>query len=261
MRKAFVFMVLAALILAVPARAQDKRVDVNIGGGYTFALSDVKDQLGNGYNFNLGVTIWATPMIGIQAEYSFNGLGEKQITIPTVPTPPGLPCPPTGCGDIATGPFFADMNMQYGNFNLVFRPHTEGTAHPYVVAGLGVYLSAREGDDAVGRLRAGVLRSVVVLLRAGRLGTGRRDRRLAQFDGLRDGFRRGRQRQAGRQRLVLRRGPVPLHLGSRGQGLDGQVCTARRRVSSSRSRSACASNLIHTRPGRAANGVRRRMPT
>ena len=67
MRKAFVFMVLAALILAVPARAQDKRVDVNIGGGYTFALSDVKDQLGNGYNFNLGVTIWATPKIGIQA--------------------------------------------------------------------------------------------------------------------------------------------------------------------------------------------------
>ena len=31
------------------------------------------------------------------------------------------------------------MNMQYGNFNLVFRPHTEGTAHPYIVAGLGVY--------------------------------------------------------------------------------------------------------------------------
>ena len=139
MRRAFVFLFLAALIVATPASAQDKRVDVNIGGGYTFALSDVKDQLGNGYNFNLGVTIWATPNIGIQAEYSFNGMGEKQISIPTTPTPPGLPCPPTGCNDIAQGPFFADMNMQYGDFNLVFRPHTEGAAHPYIVAGVGVY--------------------------------------------------------------------------------------------------------------------------
>jgi len=136
MRKVLAILFLAALVAAVPASAQDKRAEVNIGGGYTFALSDVKEHLGNGYNFNLGVTIWASPTIGIQAEYGFNGLGEKEVGLNL---PPGIGCPPTGCGDIAQGPFFADMNMQYGNFNLVFRPQMEGAARPYVVAGVGVY--------------------------------------------------------------------------------------------------------------------------
>jgi opacity protein-like surface antigen len=140
MRKVLAILFLAALVAAVPASAQDKRAEVNIGGGYTFALSEVRDHLGDGYNFNIGVTIWATPFIGIQAEYGFNGLGEKQIDLSGVtPTPPITPCPPTGCGDIAEGPFFADMNMQYGDFNVVIRPKPEGAARPYIIAGVGVY--------------------------------------------------------------------------------------------------------------------------
>jgi opacity protein-like surface antigen len=130
MRRVSAFVFVAALIAAVPASAQDKKVDVNIGGGYTASLSDVRDHLGDGYNFDIGLTINLTPAIGIQAEYSFNGLGEKQVNLPVSVQP------------IAGGtdqPFYADMNMQYGNFNLVFKPKPEGKARPYLVAGLGVY--------------------------------------------------------------------------------------------------------------------------
>ena len=117
-----VLLILVAMA-AAPASAQDeKRVNFSIGGGYTFALSDIRDYLGDGYNVNLGLTFNVTPVLGIQAEYSFNGLGEKQLDVPG-----------------AEVPLFANMNMQYGNFNVVIKPPVEGKARPYVVAGMGVY--------------------------------------------------------------------------------------------------------------------------
>jgi opacity protein-like surface antigen len=134
MRKVLAFLFVAALVAAVPASAQDKLVNVNIGGGYTFALSEVREHLGDGYNFNLGVTFNITPVIGFQVEYGFNGLGEKQVQLPA-----GVPLPPNPPNEIAEGPFFADMNMQYGDFNLVVRPPTEGKVKPYLVTGVGVY--------------------------------------------------------------------------------------------------------------------------
>jgi opacity protein-like surface antigen len=130
MRRVVAFLFVAALAAAAPVSAQDKLVDVNIGGGYTAALSEESDHFGNGYNFNLGVTFNVTPIIGIQAEYSFNGLGEKQITLPVSPTPSGV---------VTDTPFFANMNMQYGSFNAIIKPPTEGMARPYLVAGVGVY--------------------------------------------------------------------------------------------------------------------------
>ena len=126
MRRVVACLFVAALLTPGLARAQDKRVEVNIGGGYTFSLSDVRKQLGDGYNIDFGLTINATPVIGFQMEYSYNGLGKKQID------PANLP-------DGTTSQVFADMNMQYGDFNLVFRPPTSGKAKPYIVAGMGVY--------------------------------------------------------------------------------------------------------------------------
>jgi opacity protein-like surface antigen len=130
MRRVLAFLFLAALIAAVPAGAQEKRVDVNIGAGYTSTLSDIKNYLGGGYNFNLGITVWATPAVGVQAEYGFNGLGEKQVDLPVSDTPAGV---------TTNKPFFGDMNMQYGDFNLVVRSPREGAAQPYLIAGVGVY--------------------------------------------------------------------------------------------------------------------------
>lgn len=140
MGKVTASLAVALLLAAVPARAQvdEKKVNVNIGGGYTFTSGEVRNHLGDGYNFNLGLTFNVTPVVGIQAEYSFNGLGQKQLRA-LQPTPPIAGCPPGGCGNISEGPFFGDMNMQYGDFNLVFHPKTQGAAKPYVVAGMGVY--------------------------------------------------------------------------------------------------------------------------
>jgi hypothetical protein len=97
-----------------PARAQDpdKPVTVQIGGGYTWTLSDVRDYLGDGYNFNIGVTWEASKAIGVEGLYSFNGLGTKDFSLP-VASVPGAPGVPT--------PFTPDMNMQYGTASLVFK--------------------------------------------------------------------------------------------------------------------------------------------
>jgi opacity protein-like surface antigen len=119
-----------AVSMATSARAQDKPVSVNLGAGYTFSLSDVRDHLGDGYNVNFGLTFRVTEKVGIQGEYSFNGLGEKRIDLPAVNPPPG---------ETLVRDVFADMNMQYGNANLVFRPKSEGRARPFIVAGFGLY--------------------------------------------------------------------------------------------------------------------------
>ena len=96
-----VTVLVVSLLAAVPyvAQAQEKRVNVSFGGGYTQPNAEVSDYLGGGYNFNFGVQINITPVISIEGMYSFNGLGEKQTQHQRVPTantrerhPHGLVC-------------------------------------------------------------------------------------------------------------------------------------------------------------------------
>lgn len=110
-------------------QAQDRPVQVSLGGGWTIPNSDVKDHLGDGYNFNFGVQVNVSPVIGIEGLYSFNGLGEKRISIPVSPNPGDTPVPTD---------FFANMNMQYGTANIVLRA-PEGNVRPYGLIGMGVY--------------------------------------------------------------------------------------------------------------------------
>ena len=117
----------------------------------------MKDHLGNGYNFNFGVEVKVTPVIGIEGLYSFNGLGDKRISIPVSGTPGGATVPTD---------FFADMNMQYGTVNLVVQK-PDGAVRPYGLVGHGRLLSAHQSDDARRGLCAGILRSVVVRLLPG----------------------------------------------------------------------------------------------
>jgi opacity protein-like surface antigen len=128
--KTLVTLAVSALtVLPVTAQAQDKKVYVSLGGGATIPNSEVKDHLGNGFNFNFGVEVKVTPVIGIEGLYSFNGLGDKQISIPVSGTPGG-PSVPTD--------FFAGMNMQYGTANLVVQK-PDGAVRPYGLVGMGVY--------------------------------------------------------------------------------------------------------------------------
>ena len=151
------------LLTALPAGAlaQEQRVNFSIGGGYTAPNSDVRDHLGDGYNFNLGLQVNVSPVIGIEGVYSYNGLGDKQITLPVS----GQPIE----GGVPTD-FFGSMNMQYGTANLIVQK-PDGGVRPYGLVGMGVYYRPVKVSTP-GVDRAGLLRSVVVLLRARRIRPG-----------------------------------------------------------------------------------------
>jgi len=129
-RTRFVWLVAGMLaIVATSAQAQDKKVVGSFGAGYTAPNSTVRDHLGDGYNVTFGVEYKITPVIGIEGLYSFNGLGQKRISIPVSPTP-GAPPVPTD--------FFGDMNMQYGTASLIIQ-QPQGQVRPYGIVGAGVY--------------------------------------------------------------------------------------------------------------------------
>jgi opacity protein-like surface antigen len=132
MRQTTIFVMAIALTgsMVTSAAAQDDRkVNFILGGGYTAPNSEVRDHLGDGYNFNIGLQVNVTPVIAIEGLYSFNGLGSKQISLPVSPTP--------NAGGVPTD-FSADMNMQFGSANLVFQK-PDGGVRPYGLAGMGVY--------------------------------------------------------------------------------------------------------------------------
>jgi hypothetical protein len=133
MRKNFFVCVAVLVVTAFPlaARAQEPKAGVfTIGGGYTAPNAEVSDRLGDGYNFIIGGQFNATPIFGIEGLYSFNGLGDKQISIPVFDTPDDTVGTPTD--------FFASMNMQYGTVAAVLQA-SEGKVRPYGLTGLGVY--------------------------------------------------------------------------------------------------------------------------
>jgi len=120
------------LVTAMPfaAEAQEKRGLFIIGGGYSSPNAEVSEHLGDGYNFTIGAQVNATPTFGIEGLYSFNGLGEKRISIPVFATPLEGAGTPTD--------FFGSMNMQYGTISAVLQdPH--GKVRPYGLTGMGVY--------------------------------------------------------------------------------------------------------------------------
>ena len=162
MRYKMLFVLVASALAILPgkAQAQDKKAHFTLGGGFTVPNSSVKDHFGNGYNFNIGFDVDATPAIGIEGLYSFNGLGQKQISLPVSPTPSG--------GGVPTD-FFADMNMQYGTVNVIFQK-PEGSTRPYGLVGMGVYLPAGQSHHAWRRLCPWLLRPLVLRLLSGRMG-------------------------------------------------------------------------------------------
>ena len=125
----FLATVILGTLAPVGAQAQDKRVHVSLGGGFTVPNGEVADRLGNGYNFNFGVDVAVTPVFAIEGLYSFNGLGEKEISIPVAPC--------EGCSGVPTN-FFGSMNMQYGTVSgIIQKP--DGPVRPYGLVGMGVY--------------------------------------------------------------------------------------------------------------------------
>lgn len=130
MRNQALFIVMAGLLVVTTgAEAQEKRLNVSFGGGFTAPNSEVRDHLGDGYNFTVGLQVNVTPVIGIEGQYGFNGLGDKRISIPVSATPVASAVPTD---------FFGSMNMQYGTASLVVQ-RPEGGVRPYGLVGMGVY--------------------------------------------------------------------------------------------------------------------------
>ena len=121
----------AAAMAATTAAAQDvKPVQLTIGGGWTGVYGAAKDHLGGAGNFTLGILFNVNPVFSVQGEYAWNGAKKKRLSLPVEPTPVG--------GAVPTD-FFADGNMQYGDFNVLVHAKTQGKAKPYGIIGAGVY--------------------------------------------------------------------------------------------------------------------------
>lgn len=123
--------VTAVVIAAAPVAAQDvKPVQVTIGGGFTGVYGAAADHIGNGGNFTLGVLFHLNPLVALQGEYGWNGMKKKELLLPVSVNPL----------DATTNEsFFADGNMQYGDFNVLLSPPVNYRASPYFITGLGVY--------------------------------------------------------------------------------------------------------------------------
>jgi opacity protein-like surface antigen len=131
-RTMLVLFLVAGVVAATPlaAQAQDSRVHFTFGGGYTQPNAEVSDRLGGGYNFNFGLDVQVNPVVSIEGLYSFNGLGDKRLSIPVHAQPVDSEGVPTD--------FFADMNMQYGTGSVIVQK-PEGSVRPYGLVGMGVY--------------------------------------------------------------------------------------------------------------------------
>jgi opacity protein-like surface antigen len=127
MRRIAGLLFVVALFASIPAQAQaqERKYYFNIGGGYTFSLSEVREHLGDGGNFALGATFMLNDWIGIQGEYGYTGLGEKRI-------PKDIP----GAG---VTNFDVHGSMHYGTANLVFGGRPARAIVTYFVGGVGVY--------------------------------------------------------------------------------------------------------------------------
>lgn len=130
MSKATASLVLGTLLAAAPVGAQERKFQVIVGGGYTPAVSDLRDSVADGFNFNLGFIFNVTDTVGIETEYSFNGFGQKRLAIPVSATPvgPGTPAD-----------FFAETKLHVVGVNVIVTPKVGGRAAPYLIAGAGVY--------------------------------------------------------------------------------------------------------------------------
>jgi len=122
----------AAALAATTAAAQDvKPIQLTIGGGWTGVLGAAKDHIGDACNFTLGILFNVNPIVSLQGEYAWNGVKKKRLSLPVSPVVNPLTTVPTD--------FFADGNMQYGDFNVMVHAPTQGKAKPYGILGAGVY--------------------------------------------------------------------------------------------------------------------------
>ena len=132
MDRALVVIAVALIVSVVPieVRAQEEdRIHFSFGGGFTSPNSEVRQNLGGGYNLTFGLDFDVTSAVGVEAYLSTNNIGERQFSIPVRLTPTARSVP---------ADFSISMSMLFATANLVWRK-PEGRIRPYGLAGIGVY--------------------------------------------------------------------------------------------------------------------------
>jgi hypothetical protein len=120
--------ILLAFLFSVDQAAAQTTLEINVGGGYNVTSGGVKSQLGNGANFDVGLTIRPHPVVGFQVQYGYTSLAGRDFRVPVSTTPGG----PEALQD------FSAYTLMHGiSFDAVFRPNLP--LRPYFVAGPGVY--------------------------------------------------------------------------------------------------------------------------
>ncbi len=126
------FVCLASLAMAAPALAQDKPVEINIGGGGIFPTGDFKNDWNAGGEFQIGATFWVTPNVGIEADYNYARMNGPEKTILVSTTPGGL--------QTSSQLIQSNHQLHAGVFDLVYRSHNrDSVANGYVLGGMGIY--------------------------------------------------------------------------------------------------------------------------
>jgi opacity protein-like surface antigen len=121
--------VTAILMASAPVFAQDKPVEINLGGGVTFPASDLGERFDTGWNGAIGVTFNISRNVGIQAEYMYHRMeGPERTFANLAPTPQS-----------DTVLIESNHQMHTGTFNLVARSSGSGAVNGYVLAGPGIY--------------------------------------------------------------------------------------------------------------------------
>jgi hypothetical protein len=121
------------LLAAVPARAQDKPVDINFGFGWAFPQMSFEDQksFDTGWNGTFAATFNISPALGVQGEYMYARMDGPSRTILVSPTPGGV-----------TSSQLLESNHQMHAFtgNLVFKNmSSDRVVGGYFLGGMGLY--------------------------------------------------------------------------------------------------------------------------
>ena len=114
------------LILGAPALAQDRPVNVSLGGGVTFPVGNVGDTFDTGGHFQAGVSFNFNDYVGFEADYMYHRLGGPERSFPD---------------NLGGAPVLIQSNhqMHVGSFNLLVRSPSSSPVAAYFLAGPGVY--------------------------------------------------------------------------------------------------------------------------
>ncbi len=112
----------AALVVAVPAAAQEKPYTFAIGGAVVGPLSDSADRFTTGFGFTAGVTWHITEQVGLTGDYVWSTLGAQD----------------DWTGLVASRPVDVTPRIQFATVDVRLQA-PPAKARLYALAGVGVY--------------------------------------------------------------------------------------------------------------------------